>query len=630
MFESTVRAVGIAALAASLASATALQAGDTGNTGVVGDWPQFNLDVRHSGASAQETTIHTGNVTTLHSLYGVALPAVADGAPAFLSGVVTPSGVRDLLFLTTKDGRILARDAATGADVWNHQAATGPRYTTSSPAIDPSRLYVYAYSLDGKVRKYQVGDGSEITTGGWPQTTTLKPDVEKGSSALSVATANSGASYLYVTNGGYPGDAGDYQGHVTAIDLATGVQHVFNAACSDQTIHFMENTSPDCLNHVQTAIWARSGVVYDADDDRLLMATGNGDFDGNTGGHDWGDSVFALHPDGTGTGGNPIDTYTPTEFQTLQNTDADLGSTAPAILPTPASSRFPHLGVQSGKDAKLRLLNLDDLSGSGGPGHLGGELQKINVPQGGGVLTALAVWVDPVDGSTWVFVANGSGISGLQLSVDGAGTPSLVSRWTLNASGTGGSSPVVANGILFYASFGGMKGLAPRSGSQLWSAAIGGVHWESPIVAAGRLYVTDEAGKLWAFVPNPAPLQFFTVPPCRVIDTRGSAGTFGGPALAGSGAKRSFPVAGQCGLPADALAVAANVTVIAPTHDGDLRFGPNGFAAATSTANFQAGQVRGNNAVIALTGDPLGSLAVQTDVFPGSTDLALDVVGYFK
>jgi len=34
------------------------------------------------------------------------------------------------------------------------------------------------------------------------------------------------------------------------------------------------------------------------------------------------------------------------------------------------------------------------------------------------------------------------------------------------------------------------------------SAAIGGVHWESPIVAAGRLYVTDEAGKLWAFVPT--------------------------------------------------------------------------------------------------------------------------------
>jgi glucose dehydrogenase len=88
------------------------------------DWPQFDLDARHSGASTQETAIHAGNVATLHSLYSPALPAVADGAPAFLAGVTTASGVKDLLFLTTKDGRILARDAATGAAVWSQQPAT--------------------------------------------------------------------------------------------------------------------------------------------------------------------------------------------------------------------------------------------------------------------------------------------------------------------------------------------------------------------------------------------------------------------------------------------------------------------------------------------------------------------------
>jgi hypothetical protein len=235
-----------------------------------------------------------------------------------------------------------------------------------------------------------------------------------------------------------------------------------------------------------------------------------------------------------------------------------------------------------------------------------------------------------VDGSTWTFLANGSGISGLQLTVDGAGNPSLVSRWMLNAGGTGGSSPILANGILFYSSFGGVKALNPRTGAQLWSAALGGVHWESPIVAAGHLYITDEANKLWAFAPDPAPLQFFTVPPCRVIDTRGPDGTFGGPALPGDGATRRFPIAGQCGVPADALAVAANVTVVVPSGAGDLRFGPSGFAASTATLHFTAGQVRSNNAVISLTGDPVGSLAVQTDIFPGGTNLVLDVSGYFK
>ncbi|HEY2737639.1 MAG TPA: PQQ-binding-like beta-propeller repeat protein, partial [Thermoanaerobaculia bacterium] len=384
-----------------------------GVAGIAGaaDWPQFNLDARHSGTSQQETMIHAGNVTTLHMVYSVALPAVADGAPAFLAGVSTAGGVKDLLFLTTKDGRILAVDAATGTIVWSKQPATTPRFTTSMPAIDPSRLYVYSYGLEGRVHKYQVGDGTEITTGGWPEVATLKPDVEKSSPGLAIATAADGTQYLYVTNGGYPGDAGDYQGHVTAINLATGAQKVFNALCSDQTVHFVESSTPDCVGHVRTAIWARSGVVYDSDNDKLYMATGNGDYDGSTGGHEWGDSVFALHPDGTGSGGLPIDSYTPSEQAQLNSTDQDLGGTAPAILPKPPGSRYAHLGLQGGKDSKLRLINLDDLSGSGGPGHIGGEIQKIAVPQGAVVLTAPAIWSDPVDGSTWAFVGNGAGLS---------------------------------------------------------------------------------------------------------------------------------------------------------------------------------------------------------------------------
>jgi hypothetical protein len=594
------------------------------------DWPQFNLDARHSGSSLQETSIHRRNVSTLHVLYSVALPSIADGAPAFLPGVPTALGVKDILFLNTKDGRILALDAASGSTVWARRPATGPNYTTSSPAIDPGRQYVYGYGLEGKVHKYHVGDGTEVTTGGWPELATLKPDVEKGSSALSVVTTVGGKSYLYVTNGGYPGDAGDYQGHVTAIDLATGAQRVFNANCSDRTVHFVEAGSPDCAQ-VQTAIWARAGVVYDADDDRIFMATGNGTYDANVAGHyDWGDSVLALHPDGTGNGlGQPVDSYTPTEFQQIQNADADLGSTAPAILPVLAGSTVTHLAVQSGKDAKIRLLDLDDLSGAGGPGHVGGELQKIDVPQGGQVLTAPAVWTNPVNGAVWVLVANGSGISGLQATVDGLGHASLTPRWT---DATGGTSPIVANGILYYASFGGVRALDPSTGNLLWSdASIGGIHWESPIVVDGHLYVTDEGGKLWAYGPSPpAPASFFTLTPCRIVDTRGATGPFGGPALQGNGARRLFSVAGQCGIPAAATAVAANVTVVSPSGPGNLRLGPGDFAAPTSTLNFGAGQTRANNAVIGLTGYPLGSLWVETDIFPGTTHFVLDVTGYFQ
>ena len=520
----------------------------------------------------------------------------------------------------------MACDAATGGVVWSHQPATGPNYTTSMPAIDPSRQYVYSYSLEGRVHKYQVGDGTEITTGGWPQVATLKPSVEKSSPGLSVAVAKSGTPYLYVANGGYPGDAGDYQGHVTAINLTTGAQRVFNANCSDQTVHFTLGGSPDCPA-VQTAIWARSGVVYDADNDRIFMATGNGNYDGNTGGHNWGDSVFALNADGSGAGGGPVDSYTPTEFQHLQNGDLDLGSTAPALFPNLPGSSVAHVGLQSGKDSELRLLDVDDLSGMGSPGHLGGELQKLLLPQGGQVLTAPAIWQSPSDGRIWAIVANGSGISGLELTLGGGGAPLLVSRWT---NGNGGTSPVVVNGILYYASYSGMRALDPTTGSQLWSdASIGGIHWESPIVVSGRLYVTDEAGRLWAYAPNPAPLKYYTVTPCRVLDTRLAPGPFGGPALAGNGARRLVTATGQCGVPADALAVASNVTVISPAASGHLSVSPSGVVTLTSTINFAAGRTRANNASIGLTGDPLGSLWLENDS-SASVDAVLDVSGYFK
>jgi outer membrane protein assembly factor BamB len=586
------------------------------------DWPQWGFGPGKSGVNDQETTIHSGNVTSLHLLYRVALPAIPDGAPAFLAGVTTAQGVKDLLFLTTKSGMLLAVDAATGSVVWSKQPATGPNYTTSSPAIDPSRQYVYSYGLEGKAHKYAVADGTEVTTGGWPELATNKPSVEKGSSALAIATAKSGATYLYVANGGYPGDAGDYQGHVTAVDLATGAQKIFNTQCSNQTVHFViAPGTPDCAE-VQTAIWARPGVVYDADNDRILMSTGNGTFAPATFG--WGDTAFSLNPDVTGSGsGLPVDSYTPTNFLALQNGDADLGSTAPAVLPAVPASLHPHMAVQSGKDAMIRLLDRDNLSGQGGPSHTGGELQILAVPQGSVVLTQPAVWRNPADQSVWVFVANGSGISGLQLAVDPSGTPSLVSRWT-NASG--GSSPVLANGILYYAGSGAIRALNPTTGTTLWSDTtnVGGIHWESPIVVQGRVYLTDESTRLEAWVPVPGNTQLTTLTPCRVLDTRGA----GGP-LSANGGARIVAVGGTCGVPADAVAVAANVTAVSPGATGSLQAGPGGVALSTSLLPFAAGRTRAIGTILLITGFPAGS-AELVNLSSAPLDVVLDVSGYFR
>jgi outer membrane protein assembly factor BamB len=61
----------------------------------------------------------------------------------------------------------------------------------------------------------------------------------------------------------------------------------------------------------------------------------------------------------------------------------------------------------------------------------------------------------------------------------------------------------VANGVLYYAGGSTIRALNPADGQQLWSDdSLGGIHWESPVVAGGMLYVTDEAGHLTAWAPS--------------------------------------------------------------------------------------------------------------------------------
>jgi VCBS repeat protein/FG-GAP repeat protein/putative pyrroloquinoline-quinone-binding quinoprotein len=488
------------------------------------DWLQFGGDDAHGSANTLEHTLDAGNVATLARKYTATLPAVADGAPVGLRGVQLPSGPVDILFVTTTRGDIVAIDAASGAQIWSkpHGPGTckinktgGPCYTTSSPALDPNRQFVYTYGLDGFVHKHGVVDGTEVTTGGWPQLSTLKPFHEKGSSALGFASSGT-STFLYSVHGGYPGDNGDYQGHLTAIDLASGAQKVFNAMCSDVRAHLGEipgsptppPPDPYC-SRPRSAIWSRPGVIHDSATGRIFVSTGNGTYTGNADGLNWSESILALNPDGSSVAVRPIDSYTPTNFASLDSSDADLGSTSIAIIPMPAGSAVPHLGVQGGKDSKLRLINLDNLANAAPPpasGRVGGEVSAIvSVPQGGGVFSQPAVWINPINDKRWVFVATGGGVSGFTLELDGAGHPLLVSRWTIPQ---GGTSPIIAGNVLFYAGGSAVRAVNPVTGDILWTSSpgtVGSIHWQSPVVFNGAVYITDQNSRLLAFAPASAP-----------------------------------------------------------------------------------------------------------------------------
>jgi hypothetical protein len=128
----------------------------------------------------------------------------------------------------------------------------------------------------------------------------------------------------------------------------------------------------------------------------------------------------------------------------------------------------------------------------------------------------------------------------------------------------------------------------------------------------------------------PSALNYFTLAPCRVVDTRDVGAPIGGPVLDGQ-QTRTFAVTGSCGIPATARALSVNVAVTQPTSGGNVRLFPEGQAVPTvSTINYSAGQTRANNAVVVLNGANGSLSAFVGQPLATSVHLILDVNGYFE
>jgi hypothetical protein len=70
---------------------------------------------------------------------------------------------------------------------------------------------------------------------------------------------------------------------------------------------------------------------------------------------------------------------------------------------------------------------------------------------------------------------------------------------------------------------------------------------------------------------------------------------------------------------------------VGPTTQGNLVAYAGGTAAPlASLLNFAAGQTRGNNAIVPLSQDGNGTLAVRASLPSGSAQLVVDVNGYFQ
>jgi outer membrane protein assembly factor BamB len=435
-----------------------------------GDWPTFGYDSARTGVGpASGITAANARQLTLRTAH---IDGIADSAAVELHAVRVQGRRRDLIVVDTTYGRTIAIDPGTGGLLWEFRPpgvnATPGNFqvTTATPTVDPNRRYLYSASPDGVIHKLSVATGRQV----WSRSITFDARHEKLASALGVS-----GRYVVAVTGGYYGDAPPYDGHVVMIARTNGrIVHVWNSECSNQHRLIPARSCPVTNGGGNSGIWGRAGAVIEPGSGRILVATGNGPFDGRT---NWSQSLLELTPDAGGL----LHNWTPVNQIKLSGADLDVGSTSPTLLPPYHGLR---LVVQGGKNSKLTLLDLARLNGTAGPasGRLGGELQQISAP--GGDLVYSAPAVQSIGGSIFVFAATASGTAAYQL-VGGA-RPRLRVAWQ---NGTGGTSPVLSGGLLYVYNQqdGALIIRNALSGAQLRSLPVPVGHWNSPIVVGGRI-----------------------------------------------------------------------------------------------------------------------------------------------
>lgn len=423
------------------------------------DWLTFGGNVQSTSANLQSGGISAAQVAHL-ARRQIALDGLVDASAVYLHDALIGGARHRTIFVTTSYGKTLALDADSGAGLWEYTPASyrsvaGSRqFTNSTPVIDPDGHALYAASADGYIQALAVRDGRLL----WRTAITMLPLREKMDSPLKYFQG-----HIIAVTAGYIGDRPAYQGHVAILDASSGrLLHVWNSLCSDRAVLLQ----PDACPETQSAIWGRAGAIIDSANGHILIATGNGDWNGR---NDWGDALLELDANATGILGN----YTPANTAQLNEEDLDLGSSSPVLLGT-------GLVAQGGKDGKIRLLSRLSIAGS--TPHKGQELQIVSTPSGTDLFSQPAVWQHL--GQTWMFAADNGGTAAWQLV-----NSRLEQKWR---NGTGGTSPFEAAGLLFvFAPSGSLNVYEATSGQRIAELLTGRGHWNSPIVVDDRVILPE-------------------------------------------------------------------------------------------------------------------------------------------
>jgi hypothetical protein len=203
----------------------------------------------------------------------------------------------------------------------------------------------------------------------------------------------------------------------------------YSASTLQQVMVF--NTAPSGGG---ASIW-QSGCAPAADaSGNIYFITGNGAFDANTGGLDYGDSIVKLNANGT-----VADYFTPSNQATLSAADNDLGSSGLVLVPNQTGT-YAHVLIGAGKQGVIYSVNRDSMGKFNAAGNQ--NIQTLAAltsgPSSGGLFGSPAYWNENV-----YFVAWNDNVKAFQLS---NGIVTLTSMSSIHLAFPGATPSVSANG----------------------------------------------------------------------------------------------------------------------------------------------------------------------------------------
>ncbi len=349
-------------------------------------WPQsvttYHYDNNRTGWNSNEANLSPANVGSSYFglLRTVSLDDQVDSQPLYMPAVNITSGqflgTHDVVYVATENNTVYAIDAESGAVLLKpnfgapvHQPLgcnnNGPNVgITSTPVIDPASntLYVMVYTQQSTGPAYVLHalDLGSLMDKVAPRLVTASQELSDDSTFDFNATYQRQRPALLLANSNVYAAFGSFCDYAPSLSRGwlLGWQAGTLAPLAANHVFNSQATSPH--NYFLSSIWM-SGAGPSSDDlGNILVVTGNSDPSGTTydGVTSLQESVIKVSPDLS----TVLDLFTPWNWATLDQTDADLGSGGVLVLPDQAGS-YSHLAVAAGKSGTMFLMNEDNLGG---------------------------------------------------------------------------------------------------------------------------------------------------------------------------------------------------------------------------------------------------------------------------